>query len=182
MHVPDADPAPQLLMRRPDLDHLPTAHPPDGVRLRSRTPDDLHALAALLHAAFDDPLWTPARVDAVLVRDDSVRQTLVAEGRDGALLATASVRVDPVNYPGDGYVHWVATDPRARGRGLGRLLTLSVLHAFRPLGCTGAVLETDDHRLPAIRVYLGLGFAPVCWHESHAPRWNAIRTALHNTP
>lgn len=178
MTDPHHDPIPQLLMRRADLDHLPAALPPDGVHLRPRAPDDTPALAALLRDAFDDDLWTSERVEAVFLHDSSVVETLVAAAPDGALLATASARLDPVNYPGDGYVHWVAAAATARGQGLGRLVTLATLHAFRRHACTGAVLETDDHRLRAIRVYLGLGFAPVCWHESHAARWSAIRSAL----
>jgi mycothiol synthase len=39
-------------------------------------------------------------------------------------------------------------------------------------------LSTDDHRLPAMRVYLGLGFVPHLWREDMPARWEAVQSRL----
>ncbi|MCJ7822097.1 MAG: GNAT family N-acetyltransferase, partial [Armatimonadetes bacterium] len=65
-----------------------------------------------------------------------------------------------------------------RGRGLGRALVLSVLRRLREVGVASATLDTDDFRLPAIRLYLALGFRPELTHESHAERWRDVRREL----
>jgi mycothiol synthase len=159
-------------MRRPDLVDLPPA--PAGVE--SASADDIPRLASLLTAAFDEA-WDVDRVRRDLIDDPSVRRTLII--RDGdVVVATASARVLPSDYPGAGYVHWVASDPTRRGQGLGFSVTLAVLHDFIAEGLLAAVLETDDQRLSAIRVYLGLGFVPQYRDESHQLRWSKIFTAL----
>jgi mycothiol synthase len=161
-----------LLMRRPDLSDLPPA--PAGVEVASEA--DVPGLALLLDASFEDP-WDGARVRRDLLDDPTVHQTLVI--RDGdAIVATASARVLPAEYPGAGYVHWVASDPKRRGQGLGFAVTLAVLYEFITEGLTESVLETDDERLSAIRVYLGLGFIPQYRDDSHQSRWSKIFIAM----
>lgn len=162
----------QLLMRRPHLGALPPV--PAGVE--SADAADALGLAVLLEAAFEEA-WDRDRVGRDLLDDPSVRRTLII--RDGdAIAATASARVLPSDYPGAGYVHWVASDPTRRGQGLGFAATLAVLHEFLAEGLTEAVLETDDQRLSAIRVYLGLGFVPQYRDDSHQLRWSKIFGAL----
>jgi mycothiol synthase len=70
-----------------------------------------------------------------------------------------------------------------RGRGLGRLVCLAVLHYLRHRGDVAAELSTDDFRLSAIRTYLGLGFVPVSLtamadRDDHESRWSAVFTRL----
>ena len=59
-----------------------------------------------------------------------------------------------------GYLHWVATVPAHAGKKLGSFVSLAVLYKFQQEGCQNAVLETDDHRLAAIKTYLRLDFHP----------------------
>jgi mycothiol synthase len=94
------------------------------------------------------------------------------------MVATASSRLVPEQFPGSGYLHWVAADPGYRGRQLGRIVSLAALHEFVSLGCKDAVLETQDFRLPAIRTYLRLGFEPVYRDDTHIPRWEEIHRQL----
>jgi mycothiol synthase len=164
-----------LLMRRPDLSGLPAA-PPTEVGVEVASEADVPQLAALLDASFEDS-WDGDRVRRDLLNDSTVRRTLII--RDGdAIVATASARVLPGEFPGAGYVHWVASDPKRRGQGLGFAATLAVLYDFIDAGLTESVLETDDERLSAIRVYLGLGFVPQYRDESHQSRWSKIFIAL----
>ncbi len=117
--------------------------------------------------------WTEARARRNLTEAPDVEAVYVVANSDG-LVATASARKAPGGPPNEGYLHWVGADPAHRGRGLGRLVSLRVLHHFRDGGCTTAVLETDDPRLPAIRTYLALGFVPEDIHTTHPERWTAV--------
>lgn len=166
---------PHLRMRRASLDVLPECTLPDGFTLRAAASADLPALTGLMAAAFPELLWTPKNVHDALFADTTVKETLVIEDpAKDALVATASVRLLPERFPRTGYLHWVGAHPLYRGKRLGKTISLAVLHAFAQRGCTGAVLETQDFRLTAIRVYLGLGFVPEIAHESHPARWDAI--------
>lgn len=151
-----------LFMRRPHLDDLPPLPPlPPGRTLRPFQAGDLDGLAALLAVAFPDAAdpWTPGRTRRDLMDDPTVRTTwLILD--DTRPIATASSRLLPDQYPGSGYVHWVAADPALAGQRLGYTVTLAVLHEFARLGCRDAVLETQAFRLPAIKTYSNLGFVP----------------------
>jgi len=167
---------PQLLMRR-SLAGLPPLNPESGCRVRPLGPGEEEALTRVLQSAFPERAWTVEWVRSALTQAPDVEAVYVVE-LDGRIVGTASARRVPDRFPGEGYLHWVGVDPGAQGRGLGRLATLRVLHHFRDAGVASVVLETDDFRLPAIRSYLALGFAPQPVHESHPARWRAVLEAL----
>ncbi len=78
-------------------------------------------------------------------------------------MASCSARVGTLlrcPLSGVGYVHWVAVDPEARGRGLFDAVMGAVEDRFRADGRPVAMLETDDVRLPAIAAYLRRGYVP----------------------
>ncbi len=166
------------MMRRPgwaDLPPVPAA--PEGCVLRLAGPEDVPGLAALLAAAFPEFLWTVERAREALFEDPYVPSTFVVRADDGRLLATASAQWIPVYEP-DGFLHWVASAPEARGLGLGALVSLAAMHRLRELGFAACRLTTDDERLPAIRTYLRLGFLPKVEDDTHPGRWRAIADQL----
>jgi len=174
-----------LLMRRPNLFNLPPLPAlPEGYALRETQPGDIRAVAAVLDRAFADGFWDEARswdearVAVTLNEQEGVKQTLVVDFR-GRPIATASARFQPDRFPGSGYLHWVAVDTDHRGQRLGFFLSLAVLHTLSTLRCADALLETQDHRLIAIKTYLKLGFLPEYQDETHRERWAAIIAALH---
>lgn len=168
----------QLLMRRPELTHLPPMPDlPAGYALREFQSGDEDGLAGLLSSAFPDERWTPELVRARLSNAPDVKKIFVIEF-GGRPVATASVRVVPDRFPGSGYVHWVGVDPEHRGRRLGYIVSLAALHEFARMGLHDAVLETDDHRLAAIKVYHDLGFAPEHRNDLHIERWTKIAADL----
>ena len=71
---------------------------------------------------------------------------------------------------------WVAVVPAFRGRGLGRAVCAALLARVLELGHVRLFGSTQDARLPALRIYLDLGFAPVYRAEKVA-RWQAICAA-----
>ncbi|WP_395094083.1 GNAT family N-acetyltransferase [Armatimonas sp.] len=164
-----------LRMRRAQLTDLPTLNLPEGFVLRSITAAELPELACLLSAAFPELIWTPSKTHNALFVDLTVKETLVLiEESTGVFAATASARLQSERFPGAGYLHWVGAHQSFRGKGLGRLITLAVLHKFHAMGCTSAVLETQDFRIPALQTYLKLGFLPEHYDDTHAARWETI--------
>jgi mycothiol synthase len=167
---------PQLFMRRPELTDLsPVAVLPEGYQVRAADGDDadeLDQLADVLTRSFDDP-WTSERVSVALSALEGVQAIYVVTA-GARIVGTASARVVPETYPGTGYVHWVGVHPAERGKGLGEVVTQRVLDHFAATGLGGAVLETDDFRIPAIKVYLRLGFVPEYRHPSDQLRWSKV--------
>lgn len=163
-----------LLLRRPHLKDVPERGVPEGYVLRRSEPADDEAIAETLRASFDES-WDVERVRRELTQAQDVVATYVV-AHDGIPVATASSRWVPERFPGAGYVHWVGTHPDHTRRGLAAALLVELLRHFREVGRSEAVLETDDHRHPAIRSYLRLGFTPVYEVDGsdHRVRWSAI--------
>lgn len=166
----------QLFMAHPGP--LPEQMPQPGAlgRLREAGPADASALAALLDEAFEED-WDPARVERELTGAADVARTWVVES-DGALVATASERLLPQDYPGAGYLHWVAASSAARGRGLGGTVVRACLAGLAARGLGRCVLETEDHRVAAVRLYLRLGFVPEYRSDEERATWSRLFPSL----
>jgi len=169
---------PQLEMRLDSLDNLPEITVPDGYVIRTYREGDSADWCRLISAGiggeYDDKAFRTSTAGASSFDPEGL---FFAE-RDGQLVGTACT-VWNDSYPQDtGYLHMVAVDPMHQGHGLGRALTLAVLHRFRQRGFRRAVLQTDDFRLPALRLYLNLGFRPRFSHESHEGRWREVYREL----
>lgn len=175
---PQGLPPAQLHMRWPAGRAVPDAAVPDGYRLDTFREVDAEALTSLMHAA-GFGFWSDETLRAV-------RRTLLPGGffvvrhePTGAVVATANANncPDPL-FPEGGELGWVAAHPAHAGRGLGRAVCAAVVRRFVAAGFTAIFLRTDDHRLPAIKVYLDLGFEPVFFRSDMADRWNAVLRAL----
>ena len=171
----------QLVMKRPQtgLKRSQTGPKPSQAvtELRAAAASDADGLARLLGAAFPEMTWDAERARKDLLDATDVAETFVVE-ENGQLLATASARYFDARFPGVGYVHWVAVDPTTRGRGLFDIVMAAVEDRFATDGRPVALLETDDHRLPAIGAYLRRGYVPQYTEPDHEGRWSAIFTTL----
>lgn len=170
----------QLRMRRPSLEGLPEMDVPRGYGLRTYRPGDETAWGQIMESAEGiGREWTVEKVRASMMEKPQFEPeglflvTCAAEG--DRPVASATAWRAPSTGPRTGYVHMVCALPEHRGKGLGRLVTLAVLHHLHGRGDEEALLETDDFRLPAIRTYLGLGFVPVYLEDpasDHVARWS----------
>ncbi len=165
----------QLFMTHPgplEVDGDPVPALPPGFELRAASASESPALSDLLEAAFDEP-WGVTRTDDVLLAaPDVVRTWVVTSG--GRLAGTASERLLPEEYPGQGYVHYVGVHPDFRGHRIGQVVTRACLHGFLERGLDRAVLKTDDWRVPAVRTYLRLGFVPEYRSDAERAAWSAM--------
>ena len=77
-----------------------------------------------------------------------------------------------------GVVDYVVTRPDHQGKGLGRATTVCVTRFLIARGYKTVSLSTDEWRLPAIHIYLSLGFKPVMNREDMPGRWEGVLNKL----
>jgi len=153
-----------IKMARPDLENLPPLDLPEGYHLATAADfeDPAPMWAKLINEAFGDRQWTPQYVEENYAGGEQYdpRGVFFIMCGDEAV-STAFAWVDQPGETQNGRVHWVASLPEHRGKGLARLVVAAVLHHLKQRGFAKAFLETQPYRLPAISVYLKLGFDPV---------------------
>ena len=92
-----------------------------------------------------------------------------------ALAATAMATRNPKAEHPEGFeLGWVAGDAAHSGHGLGRAVCAAVTRRFLEEGAKRIYLLTDDWRLPAIKVYLKLGWAPFLFQPDMEERWKTV--------
>jgi mycothiol synthase len=97
----------------------------------------------------------------------------------GAVVATAMATHKPTpEHPFGGELGWVAGDPAHKGKGLGWTVCAAVTHRYLRAGYENIYLKTDDWRLPALKVYLKLGYQPFLFAPDMEDRWQAVCTQL----
>ncbi len=159
----------QLIMRHPDLTKVEDIKLPEGYRIHAYEPSMKERWTEIVVSAFDEPYdfddktarpkWSPDRLFFVEI--------------DGEDVATA-MSYEHWDYPGEGFLHMVGTDKKAKGKGAGRIATQAVLCWLRDHGIKTCILSTDDFRLPALHVYYSLGFRPVMNREDMPERWKKV--------
>ena len=178
---PSNGPLPQLEMIRNTLDGLPEIVIPDGYELRTYREGDERAWCAIMENNLGKN-WTFEKCRNRLVEDPrfSPENLFFATLNDQPVASACSWRTS-LEEQVVGEVHMVAALEDHRGKGLGNLVNVAVLHRLKAMGFQRAHLLTDDWRLAAIGSYLKIGFSPLTTHISHAERWEAITATLDET-
>ncbi len=119
--------------------------------------------------------------DPPLVRSPrwrSDRVKLVAKG--GVLVAVCVGWDEPSLWPRSGQVFFTAVAEEHRCRGLGAFVVAQLLMEFDHEGLADAVVDTEVYRLPAIRLYMKLGFEPLITElaQDERWRWHRVFTAM----
>ncbi|MXY21288.1 MAG: GNAT family N-acetyltransferase [Dehalococcoidia bacterium] len=155
---------------------MPVPAPPTGFCLRSYHPGDQDSWVALINTGDYGSDWDRARFDEYIRGPERKEGSRVTE-RDGVIVAAtfASVQHD---MDDTGRVDFVTSLPENRGLGLGRLVCSEVVRYLVDRGYSRVILFTDDWRLPAIGLYLSMGFEPQMTREDMPGRWEAIRRNL----
>jgi mycothiol synthase len=169
-------PVQQLHMVWPEalLDRPPDPILPSGYTLRPYRSADAEAYLRLLHGA-GFLHWNEEMLGQWLDRVLPDGLLLIEHAATAALAATSMAAHRPMPlHPFGGELGWVAGDPAHAGRGLGRAVCAGVVRRFLSAGYRRIYLKTDDWRLPAISIYLRLGFVPFLYAEDMALRWAAV--------
>lgn len=172
----------QLFMTHPGPLVSPVPELPAGFELRAATVDDAAALNVVLEAAFAEPWGIERTLSVLLAAPDVVRTWVIASSSDRSLVATASERLLPEEYPGAGYVHYVGALASVSGKRFGQIVTQRCLAGFVERGLEKAVLKTDDYRLPAVRTYLRIGFVPEYRSDEERSAWSGVFKTIEARP
>lgn len=148
---------------------------PPGYHLRAyRAGDDAGWIDLLDSAGFGR--WSDERFHAFLDEPERHNGSHVVECAGALVAATFASRFQP--DPPIGAVDFVVCLPEHRGHKLGMLTTVAVLDYLFERCYKAVVLHTDDHRLPALKIYRDIGFRPLLNRIDMASRWADIATTL----
>ena len=158
---------PQLEMIRDSLDDLPPIPEVEGYTLRTMRMFGASSVAdeegwcacfaqwtAGPHETYTEAGWTPEKLRGWFAMEGGsgiehpANLFLVECDADQSIVATACCWTTPNHEPGMGELGWVASVDGHRGKGLGNLVTIAVLHRLKLLGKKTARLNTDDWRVP----------------------------------
>ena len=173
---PDLAPK-QLMMAAPKSVAADLRRPPlpAGYSLRTyRAGDDDGWVALLVRSGFAE--WDREKFIDFMAQPERRAGSHVVE-HDGQLVAATFASRKQLE-PAIGAVDYVVCLPEHRGRRLGALTTVVVMQYLFDHGYEAIILATDDERMPALKVYLDIGFRPVLNRLDMAPRWLDITNAL----
>ena len=155
---------------------LPKAPVPAGFILRPYRPGDEDSWVSLINVGDYGSAWDRSRFDEYMGGPERLAGSRVAE-REGVIVAATFASIQP-DMENTGRVDFVTSMPEYRGLGLGRLVCSEVARYLVDKGYSRVILFTDDWRLPAIGLYLSLGFQPQMTREDMPERWQAIKRNL----
>jgi mycothiol synthase len=170
----------QLQMLWPSWENppAPPAGVPSGYRLRLFETADTAGYCRLLDTAGFKG-WNEDTVKGCLLKVLPDGFFLVEHEATGELAATAMANHNPIDlHPYGGELGWVAASPAHARRGLGRAVCAAATRRFLEAGFHRIFLRTDDWRLPAIHIYLTLGYRPFLFAPDMTGRWEKICAAL----
>ena len=171
----DHDAQLELRLKHPFPDvHIPAA--PEGYRLRVLRASDEESLRVLLNkAGFSlEPDQLCSALSICLPRGCFI----VEHEATGQLVSTMMARhLATAAYPFGGRIDWLATDPEHRKRGLANICARSATRRLIESGYENIWVTTDDWRIDALKIFLGIGFCPVLSAETK-DRWQKIYETL----
>ncbi len=81
-------------------------------------------------------------------------------------------------YSSGGELGWLAGAPTHSGKGLGLSVSAAVTARFIEEGYRIIHLYSEDYRLPALKIYLRLGYVPLLNTKAMSDRWKVICNRL----
>ena len=159
---------------------------PEGYVLRTYRPgDEVSWSRTLKLGGFTN--WDVEKVLEYVENAERRAGSQLVEHEGEIVAATFASRISnrPPGAPGvlddpskEGVLDYVVTDPSHQGHGLGRITCTEVSRFLIDHGCEVVSLKTDDCRLPAIHIYLSMGYKPVMHREDMPGRWEKVINEL----
>ena len=158
----------------PERDEIPQLYVPNGFEIRSlRAGDEEQYLAMRPMSGFTE--WDRAKLDEYL--NGPAKRVMLLVDKSNGMFAQAASAESHIEV-GTGQFGWLLSNPEYRGRGLGRPISIATMHALKEEGFRRFVIFTDDFRIPALKIYLKLGWHPVYHADDMEGRWDAIGRQL----
>lgn len=156
----------------------PSVSVSEGYALRIYAPGDDNGFFELMDRA-GFPGWNPPILQSWLQKVLPGGFYFAVERNGETLAATAMACHNPSPlHPFGGTLSCVAVAPEHRGRGLGRTVSAAATRRLLNGGYTDIYMETDDWRLPAISIYLKMGWVPFLFQPDMPGRWRAVSEKL----
>lgn len=164
-----------MLIPASKANEMPGYTVPEGYVMRGYLPGDEDSwLEALNNGDFGE--WDHQRFDEYILEPERTQGSVVAVRDDRIVAATFASR--EVGADSTGRVDFVVSHPDVRGLGLGRAVCTEVVRYLAGRGYDEVILYTDDWRLPAIGLYLSMGFEPQMTRSDMPERWRRVREQL----
>lgn len=177
----DMSPVCDVWMLHRNLVHAPRFALPPGYRIRRYREGDVAAWVRIQNAADTMFVATAATFAESMPGDPAylAERVMFLVDPSGADIGTVAAWND-TGFDGSemGHVHWVAIVPEAQGRGLAKPMLTAALDVMHTRGYDAAWLETNTARIPAINLYLRLGFVPHPRDDVEREAWRAIAPGL----
>lgn len=172
----DETKSPQLIMLHSNLDNLIDITLSEQYKIRCESkPGDRKAWERIITEAFKEPYSYSLMTDDKAYRPERV---LFVTDVNDVPVATAAAW-EPGAFPADcALMHMVGVLPEQSGHNLGLHASLAAMKQAKKEGFARMTLRTDDFRIPAIKIYLRLGFLPVIIHENQIQRWKDILSLI----
>lgn len=153
------------------LNNPPAISLSSGYQLRQFKPDDQKAYFELLEAAGMSSCSLEYWEKHILPNGFFV----IENEENGKLVATCMASHYPTpRHPRAGNFGWLAADPAHKGHHLGYSVAAAVTARLIAGGYLRIYLGTHDFRLPAIKIYLNMGWVPLLYQEDMEMRWKTI--------
>lgn len=136
---------------------LPSYALPAGYSIRTyRSGDEAGWLRCCNAGELGTEKWTTQDFEKQMLERKGItpERIFFAVDAQGNIAATATAICEEDH----GYVHMVAADPAYRGKSLDKAVCHAVMRYLTAQGYDRIILETDDWREPAIKIYRWLGF------------------------
>jgi mycothiol synthase len=176
----EIDSLPQLEMSFPkSLGFVSIPIVPEGYILRTFKIEDLEAFRVLLqYAGFQ---FSSLQIQEIMSNCLPEGCFVVENSSTKELVATMMARhLSSTRYPFGGRIDWLATHPEYRGLGLGNICARSATNHLIKLGYENIWVTTDDERIPALKIFLSIGFKAVLT-EATKTRWAVIHKQLNSS-
>jgi len=170
-------PPKQLSMRLVNDQQISLGEPavPEGYCLRQFKPgDEIEWARLLVLGGFKD--WDSHKIREYMKNLERLKGSAVIENNDRIVAVTFATPIE--SSPPVGALDFVVTHPSHRNLGLGRAVCSAVANFFLNSDYQSVYLTTDDWRLPAIRIYLALGFKPEFTRDDMKCRWKMVMKNL----
>ncbi len=155
---------------------IPEIELPEGFELRSVAESEIKEWGEVLHPACGFSVKDSEYMKIYGPRVLPGGMMGVFEKSSGRLVATASAQYDEVGV--EGGLGWVMALPEMRGKKLGAAVSVAAMKFSRDYGHDKMCLCTDDERVPALRMYLNLGWRPYLFDADMPDRWRKICEVL----
>lgn len=162
---------PQLEMIRGNEPVPAVRDPIIGYKLRLVSLEDQHSYAQTFATAFDDPspfgdLMKQMLPDGFFVVEHQPTGTVVAA-------STAAV-YKKSQHPDGHSLQWVVAHSDHLRTGAGQATIAAATEVLAENAPSYSYLSTDDFRIPAVSIYLKLGWKPLLYQEDQIARWDRI--------